>query len=109
MKGKIAIEEAFALPRLAEKTKWWAGLFATDPEKHTTEMNDIQKIRLDYMGKYGVDYTILSYTAPGVQDVFDPKEAQALATEINDYIAGEVKSRTDKYGVFAYVLPFSML
>ena len=104
MKGKIALEEAFALPRLAEKTKWWAGLFATDPQKHTSEMNDLHKIRPEYMDKYGVDYTILSYTAPGVQDVFDAQEAAALATEINDYVAGEVRSRTDKFGVFACVL-----
>lgn len=28
MKGKVAFEEAFALPRFAEKTRWWASLFA---------------------------------------------------------------------------------
>lgn len=103
MQGKIALEEAFALPRLAEKTRWWASLFATDPNKHALEMNDIQKVRLEYMDKHGVDYTILSYTAPGVQDIWDPGEAQALATEINDYIAGEIKARPDRFGAFAYV------
>lgn len=101
MQGKIAFEEAFALPRFTEKTRWWASLFATNPDKHVGEMNDIQKIRLEYMDKYGVDYTILSYTAPGVQDIWDPKEAQALAKEINDYVAGEVAVRPDRFGAFA--------
>ena len=65
MKGKIAIEEAFALPRLAEKTTWWAGLFSTDPAKHTAEINDINELRLAKMDRYGVGYTILSYPGQG--------------------------------------------
>lgn len=101
MKGKVAIEEAFALPRFAEKTRWWAGLFAVDADKHAREMNDVDKIRLDHMDKYDVGYKILSYTAPGVQDIWDPKEAQSLAVEINDYIADAIKEKSDRFGAFA--------
>nr|P80346.1 RecName: Full=2,3-dihydroxybenzoate decarboxylase; Short=2,3-DHBA decarboxylase; Short=DHBD; AltName: Full=o-pyrocatechuate decarboxylase [Aspergillus niger] len=64
MLGKIALEEAFALPRFEEKTRWWASLFSVDPE-------------IEHADKYGVGYQILSYTAPGVQDIWDPVEAQA--------------------------------
>lgn len=103
MKGKIILEEAFALPRLESKTKWWAGLFSTDVEKHTREIQDLTDIRLEYAEKYGVGYTILSYTAPGVQDIFEPKEAQALAVEINDYVAEKIKPFPDRLGAFAYV------
>src|ERR1700759_3646473 len=103
MHGKIALEEAFALPRFEEKTRWWASLFAVDPDKHTQEMIDIQNFRLEKMDKYGVDYTVLSYTAPGVQDVWDAREAQILAREINDYLAGEIRSHRDRFGAFAYV------
>jgi 2,3-dihydroxybenzoate decarboxylase len=103
MHGKIALEEAFALPRFEEKTRWWASLFAVDPDKHTREMIDIQKIRLEKMDKNGVDYTILSYTAPGIQDIWDAREAHILAREINDYLAGELKSHRDRLGAFAYV------
>jgi 2,3-dihydroxybenzoate decarboxylase len=53
------------------------------------------------MDNYGVGYTILSYTAPGVQDIWDPKEAKALASEINDYIAGAIKQHPDRLGAFA--------
>ena len=69
MKGKVALEEAFALLRFAEKTRWWAGLFAVDAEKHAKEVNDINDMRIKYMDKHDVGYTVLSYTAPGVQDV----------------------------------------
>jgi hypothetical protein len=103
MKGKVAFEEAFALPRFAERTRWWAGLFAVNPDKHAQEMNDIQKLRIEKMDKHGVGYTILSYTAPGVQDVWDAKEAGALAVEINDYLAGSIKEYPDRFGGFAYV------
>jgi 2,3-dihydroxybenzoate decarboxylase len=101
MFGKVALEEAFALPRFAERTRWWAGLFAVDPDKHAAEINDITEQRIKYMNEHGVGYTILSYTAPGVQDVFDAKEAQALAVEVNDYVAGAIKKHPDRLGAFA--------
>lgn len=107
MLGKIALEEAFALPRFQEKTRWWASLFATDPDKHAAEITDIAKTRIEYMDKHGVGYTILSYTAPGVQDIWEPKDAQALAVEVNDYLAGAIKSYPDRFGGFAYVSPFA--
>ena len=107
MLGKIALEEAFALPRFAEKTRWWAGLFSTDAAKHALEINDVGTRRLEYMDKYGVGYTILSYTAPGVQDIWDPVEAQALAVENNDYIGQSIKDKLDRFGAFAYVTTHS--
>lgn len=78
-------------------------MFAVDAEKHTREIIDIQKIRLEKMDRHGVGYTILSYTAPGVQDIYDPKEAQDLAVEINDYISEQIKGYPDRFGAFAFV------
>lgn len=104
MLGKIALEEAFALPRFEEKTRWWAGLFSTDVDTHVREINDINKIRIQHADKHGVGYQILSYTAPGVQDIWDPADAHALAVEINDYIAEQVSANPDRLGAFAYGL-----
>jgi 2,3-dihydroxybenzoate decarboxylase len=122
MKGKIALEEAFCLPRFEEKQKWWASLFAVDAEKHTREIIDIQKLRIEKMNRHGVGYMILSYTAPGIQDVrshylsknicshlmrfsqvHDPEEANALAVEVNDYLAEQIKGYEDRFGAFAFV------
>lgn len=101
MKGKIILGEAFALPRLEEKTKWSAGMFSTDPETHAREIQDLTDIRLKHAEKHGVGYNIVSYTAPGVQDVFDPKKAQALAAEINNYAAEQIRDYPDRLGAFA--------
>lgn len=104
MLGKIALEEAFALPRFQERTRWWASLFAVDAEKHAFEIGDITDQRIKYMDEHGVGYTILSYTAPGVQDIWDAKEAHALAVEVNDYIGPIIKEHPDRFGAFAYVI-----
>jgi 2,3-dihydroxybenzoate decarboxylase len=101
MLGKIILEEAWALPRLEEKTKWWAIMFSHEPEKHVKEIQDVNDIRLKYADQHGVGYQMLSYTAPGVQDICDPKEAQALAVEINDYVAERIKAQPDRFGSFA--------
>lgn len=101
MYGKVAFEEAFALPRLQDKTRWWAGMFAVDPDRHAHEMTDLTSTRIAYMDKHGVGYTILSYTAPGVQDVWDPEEARKWAVEINDYVAEAIKDHPDRLGAFA--------
>lgn len=53
------------------------------------------------MDQHGVGYTILSYTAPGVQNIWDPEEAQPLAMEVNDYIAVQIRDRSDRFGAFA--------
>ncbi|PHH72034.1 hypothetical protein CDD82_6199 [Ophiocordyceps australis] len=101
MKGKIALEEAFALPRFHDKTLWWASMFSVDAERHASEMTDITDRRLKYMDEHGVGYTILSYTAPGVQDEWDAAVAQRLAVEVNDYIAAQIKDHGDRFGAFA--------
>lgn len=103
MKDKITLEDAFNLPRFEEKIKWWASMFAVDPEKHTQEMIDINKVRIEKMEKYGVGHMILSYTAPGVQDIWDRKEADALAVEVNDYVAQQIKGQEERFSAFAYV------
>jgi 2,3-dihydroxybenzoate decarboxylase len=63
-----------------------------NPDKHAKEMNDFEQIRVDYMDKYGVGYKVLSYTAPGVQDIYDPKEVHELPVGINDYVASVIKT-----------------
>lgn len=101
MKGKITIEDHFNLPEYAEKAKWWAGLFAIDAGKHVREISDVNKLRLDYADKYGVGYHILSYTAPGIQDIADPDEALRQARLVNDYIYQQIKDKPDRFGSFA--------
>lgn len=76
-------------------------MFAIDAAKHAAEISDITDKRIKYMDEHGVGHTVLSYTAPGVQDLWDPKEAQALAVEVNDYIADAIKAHPDRFSAFA--------
>ncbi|KOS21965.1 hypothetical protein ESCO_002307 [Escovopsis weberi] len=101
MLGKVALEEAFALPRMVEQTRIWGSSYAVDVEKHAAEITDVGDIRLQYMDKHGVGFTILSYTAPGVQDIWDAGKAQAFAVEVNNHAAEAVKAHPDRFGAFA--------
>lgn len=99
--GKVAFEEAFQLPRLTEHQRWWASLFAVDADKHVAEITDLVDRRIKYMDEYGVGYTLLSYTAPGVQDIWNVEEAEALAKEVNDFVAEGIKGHEDRLGALA--------
>lgn len=101
MLGKVALEEAFALPRFAQETEWWASLFAVDVAKHTVEINDLTNQRIKYMDEHGVGYTLLSYTAPGTQGIPDRSGAEAPATEVNDYVAKAIEAHPTRLGALA--------
>lgn len=102
MKGKVVLEEAFCHPKERAKEEWWAGMFAADVQKHCDEMIDLDKLRTKQADQYGVGYQILSYTAPGAQDIYDPPAADKFAKEMNDYIGTWLKkSGGDRYGSFA--------
>ncbi|KAI7491373.1 2,3-dihydroxybenzoate [Hortaea werneckii] len=85
------IQRLLSFPRRLNQLCW----------KHAREVTDIAEIRTKYMNEYDVGYQILSYTAPGVQDIYDPKEAHAFAREINDYAVEQIKGKEDRFGCFA--------
>ena len=102
MLGKVALEEAWELPEFEEVWKErWGKQFPDEVEKRSKQMFDITHERLERAQRFGVGYQVLSHTAPGVQDVSDPKEAEKLATRANDYIAGKIKCYEDRLGAFA--------
>ena len=102
MLGKVALEEAWELPEFEQVWKErWGKQFPAEVEKRLKQMTDITDERLERACRFGVGYQILSHTAPGVQDVQDPKEAQQLAVRANDYIAGKIKDYEDRLGAFA--------
>lgn len=101
MLGKVALEEAFSLPSQRAKEEWWAGMFAVDAKAHCNKIIDIDTTRLAAADKHGVGFQLLSYTAPGVQDIWKREEAESMATEINDYIAAKTVGLEHRYGCLA--------
>jgi uncharacterized protein len=61
---------------------------------------DVGDERLERMEAMGVDFQVLSITAPGVQQL--PSQlATSLAREANDFLAEAVRRRPDRFAAFA--------
>ncbi|EJT50353.1 2,3-dihydroxybenzoic acid decarboxylase, putative [Trichosporon asahii var. asahii CBS 2479] len=103
MRGKVSLEEAFELPRLAAQTKEKAELYIApqNRERYFEEITNPCGNRLELSNKHGIGYTIYSVYSPGPQGYFDRAECEAYATEVNDYIANEIKDHRDRMGAFA--------
>jgi 2,3-dihydroxybenzoate decarboxylase len=91
MLGKIALEEAWAIPEnfkaydpttLAPK-----GVIGGDL---AANLMDVHGTRLQQMDENGVDLMVLSLSSPGAQGEADPDSAATLATLANDRMADEV-------------------
>ncbi len=95
MKGKIALEEHFAIPDTLQDS---AGFLA---ESVWTELSarllDIHEKRLKLMDEYGIEMMLLSLNAPAVQAIADPKKANEIAVKANDWLAEQVAKRPDRF------------
>lgn len=103
MDGKIALEEAFLLPGYGA---YGPGFL---PGGHTPErlertkrrIYDTEDERLEQMDKAGIEISVLSFTAPGVQAELDARRAVELASALNDGLAEIVARHPDRYAGFA--------
>jgi 2,3-dihydroxybenzoate decarboxylase len=101
MKGKIALEEHFAIDEtLRESTE-----YALPGQLNVFErrMLDLDDERLRQMDEHGIAFAILSLNAPGVQSVFDSRKAVDVARRGNDALAAGVARHPDRYAGFAAV------
>ena len=99
MKGKIGLEEHFAVAETVDDPK---SLF---PEADWAELKDrmvdLHGRRLELMDQYGIEMMILSLNAPAVQRFLDPRKANELARRANDFLAEEVRKRPDRFQAMA--------
>jgi len=100
---KIALEEHFTTPELAER-------FVHRPTRSETRFADVKRrladfdgLRLETMDRAGIDLAVLSVAGPGAQAERDAKLATRLARESNDMLAREVRKRPDRYAGFAHL------
>jgi gamma-resorcylate decarboxylase len=95
MPGKIALEEHFAIPETLNDSRGYL------PDETWAELRarvlDIHDRRLREMDQHGVEMMILSLNAPAVQAIADVKRADEVARKANDYLAGEVARRPDRF------------
>jgi 2,3-dihydroxybenzoate decarboxylase len=98
MKGKIALEEHFAI----EETLGDSQVFGAHvwPQLRSGLL-DIQTKLIVEMDKTDVEMMILSLNAPAIQAIADRKRAVEVAKLANDALAEHVRKRPDRFAGFA--------
>ena len=86
---------------------YWAPTVADMPankrEAFLARLTDFGEMRLAAMDKAGIERAVLAVAGPGVQAERDTKTACRRAREANDFLAGEIDKRPDRYSGFAHL------
>jgi len=95
MQGKVVVEEHFAIPETVQDS---AG-FVPDGDwiELKARLLDMQDRRLREMDANGIEMMLPSLNAPAVQAIPDRKLAIETAHRANDFLAGEVRKRPDRF------------
>jgi len=99
MKGKIGLEEHFAIHDTLNDSKGFLG-DSVWPELEK-RLLDMQDYRLAQMDAHGMEMMILSLNAPAIQAIPHTPTAIQIARKSNDFLAAEVKKRPDRFQAFA--------
>jgi len=104
MVTKIALEEHFLSPGLVDD---WLPTVTEVPqakaEQLLAQLTDFGDRRLEAMDKAGIARAVLSVSGPGVQAERDTTAALRKAQDANDFLAGEIQKRPDRYSGFAHI------
>jgi 2,3-dihydroxybenzoate decarboxylase len=104
MVKKIALEEHFLSPGLVDI---WRPTMTDVPapvvEKIYQQLTDFDDVRLASMDKAGIEKAVLSISGPGVQAERDAAAAVRKARAANDFLAGQIQKRPDRYAGFAHI------
>ena len=99
MKGKIGLEEHFAVAETLNDSKGFLG-DAVWPELER-RLLDTQDYRLRQMDAHGMQMMILSLNAPAIQAIPEARRAIELARRANDFLAEEVAKRPERFQALA--------
>jgi len=101
---KIALEEHFLSPGFED---YWLPTMGNVDQKAVSgllaRLKDFGDIRLKAMDNAGIARAVLSISGPGVQIERDAATARRRAAEANDFLAGEVAKRPDRYSGFGHL------
>lgn len=101
---KIALEEHFLSPGFEEYWNTTTGdLPAVKREQALARLRDFGETRLQAMDRAGIARAVLGLAGPGVQAERDTATAIRNARAANDFLAGEVDKRPDRYSGFAHL------
>ncbi len=101
---KIALEEHFLCPGLDEY--WLPTVSGVDPKVAKdlfARLTDFGEMRLAAMAEAAIARSVLSIAGPGVQIERDAGTARRRAAFANDFLAGEIAKRPDRYSGFGHL------
>lgn len=101
MQGKIALEEHWATEGTLEGNNIGPPVRSAWRDRVRRGLLDIHGERLADMDRTGIEFTILSLNAPGIQTVTDIGKAVDLARQSNDLLAGEIARQPARFAGFA--------
>ena len=101
---KIALEEHFLSPGFED---YWLPTMGNVDQKAVSgllaRLKDFGDTRIAAMDSGGIARAVLSVSGPGVQAERDAATARRRAAEANDFLAGEVAKRADRYSGFGHL------
>ncbi len=101
---KIALEEHFLSPGFED---YWLPTMGNVDQKAVSgllaRLKDFGDMRVAGMDSGGIARAVLSISGPGVQAERDAATARRRAAEANDFLAGEVAKRRDRYSGFGHL------
>jgi len=101
---KIALEEHFLSPGFED---YWLPTMGNVDQKAVSgllaRLKDFGDMRMAAMDSGGIARAVLSVSGPGVQAERDAATARRRAAEANDFLAGEVAKRADRYSGFGHL------
>jgi 2,3-dihydroxybenzoate decarboxylase len=102
MKNKIALEEHFSIEGME---KYTSGVMNSPVFAQVMrQLVDTESLRMESMDKAGIELSILSFNAPGIQAETDPGAAVQAAKRANDFLREKIIARhPDRYAGFAAV------
>jgi 2,3-dihydroxybenzoate decarboxylase len=104
MMRKIALEEHFLSPGFED---YWLPTMGNVDQKAVSgllgRLKDFGDMRLQAMDSAGIARAVLSISGPGVQVERDAATARRRAAEANDFLAGEIAKRPDRYSGFGHL------
>src|SRR5262252_2765256 len=104
MVKKIALEEHFLSPGFEDYWKTTTGEITPEIFRQAVvRLSEFGELRIAQMDRDGIARAVLSIAGPGVQIERDAAVAVRRARESNDFLAGEIEKRPDRYSGFAHL------
>jgi len=101
LKGKIALEEHFNLPEFDHELPVYVNTDSKLRKDVQERLLDAGARRLEEMDDAGIEYSLLSLTAPGIQKQIDRGKAVVQAEQANDDLAELVAANPTRFGGLA--------